>query len=57
MNQDSIDQGWQRLQQHSDNLIRQFLRNDYPAIEYKSRSIALLQLPAEYKNEEMENIL
>jgi hypothetical protein len=56
MNQEKMDQGWQQLQSRIDNLVSRFLKNDFPALEYKSHNLALLQLPPKYKGEEIENI-
>ena len=56
MNQERMDQGWQELQSRIDKLVGQFLQNDVPAIEHKPPYLALLQLPQEHKNEEMENV-
>jgi hypothetical protein len=56
MNQETVDQGWQQLQSRINQLVGQFLREDFPIIEYKPRSIALLQMPSDYKSENAENI-
>lgn len=56
MNQEKVDQGWQRLESHINKLVGRFLRNDYPAIEHKPCYLPLLLLPPEFKKEEMENI-
>ena len=36
MNQETNDEGWQKIQSRIDLLARQFLKEDYPAIEYKA---------------------
>ena len=54
MNQETKDQGWQRIQSRIDQLVSQFLKEDYPAIEYKARIAGLLQLQPEYNEEGVE---
>jgi hypothetical protein len=56
MNQEKMDQGWHELESHINQLVGKFLRNDFPAIEHKPSYLALLQLPSDYKIEELENI-
>ncbi len=57
MNQEKLDQEWQQMESRIHRLVGRFLQNDVPAIEHKPRHLALLQLPQENKNEEMENFL
>ena len=54
MNQETVDQGWQQLQSRINQLVGQFLREDFPIIEYKPRNIALLQMPSDYSSESAE---
>jgi hypothetical protein len=56
MNQEIKDQGWQRIQSRIDQLVSQFLKEDYPAIEYKASIAGLLQLQPEYNEEGVEKI-
>jgi hypothetical protein len=56
MNQETVDQGWQQIQSRINQLVGRFLKEDFPIIEYKPRSIALLQMPSDYKTENAENI-
>lgn len=49
MNQENIEQGWQKLESRIDNLFGKYLRNDIPAIEHKPTHLALLQLPPNFK--------
>jgi len=56
MNQEKIDQGWQQVESRIDKLFGRYLRNDYPAIEHKPNYLALLQLPKDFKIEEMEKV-
>ncbi len=58
MNQETKDQGWQRIQSRIDLLASQFLKEDYPAIEYKTSIAGLLQLQPEYNEESVrKNII
>lgn len=54
MNQETLDQEWRRIESHVDQLVCRFLRNNCPAIEYKTRVAGLLQLPPEYSEENGE---
>lgn len=56
MDQERIDQGWKRLESRIDKFVGKYLKNDYPAIEHKPGYLALLQLPPDFKMEEMEKI-
>lgn len=55
MNQEAIDQGWQQMQTRINQLVGRFLKEDYPIIEYKPRHVALLPMPASYKEENIED--
>lgn len=57
MNQNTMDQGWKQLQARIDKLVGHFLKEDIPAIEYKTRIAGLLQLPPEYNEQNAEKIL
>ncbi len=56
MNQENIEKGWQNLESRIDNLFGKYLRNDIPAIEHKPTHLALLQLPPNFKMEELEKL-
>jgi hypothetical protein len=56
MNQETMDQGWQRIQSRVDQLVAQFLKEDYPAIEYKTSIAGLLQLQPDYNEESVEKM-
>ena len=56
MNQNTMDQNWQQLQLRIDKLVNPFLKDDCPAIEYKTRIAGLLQLPSEYSEESVEKM-
>lgn len=54
MNQTMMDTGWQQLQCRIDKYVRHFLKEDYPAIEYKTRIAGFLPLPLEYNEQDVE---
>ena len=56
MNQETKDQGWQRIQSRVDQLVSQFLKEEYPAIEYKASIAGLLQLQPDYNEQSVEKI-
>jgi hypothetical protein len=56
MNQETTDQGWQKIQSRINQLVGQFLKDDYPSIEYKTHITGLLQLPPEYDSQNIEEI-
>lgn len=51
MNQQATEQGWQQLQLRIDKLVGHFLKEEFPAIEYKTRIAGLLQSPPEYNEQ------
>lgn len=57
MNQELVDQQWQELESSIHKMVEWFLINDVPAIEHKPVHVALLQMPADYKNEESEKVI
>jgi hypothetical protein len=57
MNQNTNDQEWQQLQSRIDKLFGQFLKDNLPAIEYKTSIAGLLQLPPMYNEQNNEEIL
>jgi hypothetical protein len=57
MNQMATDQGWRELQMRINALTGRFLKEDVPAIEYKSNVTALLQAPSKFlSNGEIANM-
>lgn len=52
MNQDKTDHEWKQLESRIHKMVRQFLKNDVPAIKHKSRNLPLLQWSQENRNEE-----
>ena len=54
MNKGITDQEWQKLQFRIDKFIGHFLKEDLPAIEYKTRIADLLQSPPEYNEQNIE---
>ena len=56
MNQNTKDQEWQELQFRIDKLVGHFLKEDFPAIEYKTRIAGLLQSPPKYSEQNVEKI-
>jgi hypothetical protein len=52
--QHTKDQEWQQLQFRIDNLVGYFLKNDFLSIEHKTRVAGLLQLPAKYNEQNVE---
>jgi hypothetical protein len=56
MNQEAKDQGWQRLESRIDQMIGRFLKEDYPAIEFKTNIAGLLQSPPEYNKQHAEKM-
>lgn len=57
MNQNTSDPEWQQLQSRIDKLFGQFLKDNLPAIEYKTSIAGLLQLPPMYNEQNSEEIL
>ena len=47
MNQQISEQEWNQLKNRINGLTERFLREDVPAIEYKTRVTALLPAPSE----------
>ncbi len=56
MNQNTMDQGWQQLQSNIDKLVGHLLKENFPAIEYKTRIAGLLQWPPEYDEQSITKI-
>lgn len=56
MNQETVDQGWQQIQKRVYELLGQFLKVDFPAIEYKTRIAGLLQTSSKYNEQDVEKI-
>ncbi len=56
MNPNTQDQQWQELQFRIDRLVGHFLKEDFPAIEYKTRIAGLLQSPPKYDEQNVEEI-
>ena len=56
MHQNTMDKGWQQLQVLIEKLVGHFLKEDFPAIEYKTRIAGLLQSPPEYNEQNVEKI-
>jgi len=56
MNPNTKDQEWQELQFRIDKLVGHFLKEDFPAIEYKTRIAGLLQSPPKYNEQNVEEI-
>jgi hypothetical protein len=54
MNQNTKDKEWQQLQSRINNFVGYFLKNDFPAIEHKTRIAGLLQSPLEYNEQKVE---
>ncbi len=54
MNKGITDQEWQKLQFRIDKFVGHFLKEDLPAIEYKTRIAGLLQSPPEYNEQNIE---
>jgi len=54
MNQNTKDQEWQELQFRIDKLVGHFLKEDFPAIEYKTRIAGLLQSLPKYNEQNVE---
>jgi hypothetical protein len=54
MNPNTKDQEWQELQFRIDKLVGHFLKEDFPAIEYKTRIAGLLQSPPKYNEQNVE---
>jgi hypothetical protein len=52
MNQQSSDQGWQQLRAHIESFLDQ--ANDVQRIEYKPQFIALLEMPSEHQQSELQ---
>jgi len=56
MNQQSVDLSWQQLQSRIDNFVGRFLKEDFPAIEYRSTIAGLLPSPLEYREPDIEKV-
>ena len=56
MNQNTKDQEWQQKQFRIDKLVGHFLKEDFPAIEYKTRIASLLQSSPKYDEQNVEEI-
>jgi hypothetical protein len=54
MNQDTKGQEWQNMQYRINKFVGHFLKDDLPAIEYKTRIAGLLQSPPEYNEQKIE---
>lgn len=54
MDQQNLDQGWQQLQAHIEDFLGQTLSNDVQSIEYKPRYIALLEMPSEQHQNDIQ---
>ena len=57
MNQQTSDQEWQRLQAHIKGFFGQALRNGIQRIEYRPQFIALLAMPFERHQGEVQNCM
>jgi len=56
MNQNTKDQEWKALQSRINKFVGHFLKEDSPAIEYKTSIAGLLQLPPQYIEQNVEEI-
>jgi hypothetical protein len=56
MNPNTKDQEWKKSQYRIDKLVGHFLKEDFPAIEYKTIIAGLLQLPTKYSEKNVEKI-
>jgi len=56
MNPNTKDQEWPELQFRIDNLVGHFLKEDFTAIEYKTRIASLLQSSPKYDEQNVEEI-
>jgi hypothetical protein len=56
MNPNTKDQEWKALQSRINKLVGHFLKEDFPAIEYKASIAGLLQLPLQYSEQNVEEI-
>jgi hypothetical protein len=56
MNPNTKDQEWKKSQYRIDKLVGHFLKEDFPAIEYKTIIASLLQLPSKYSEQNVEEI-
>ena len=56
MNANTKDQEWQQLQSRINNFVGYFLKNDFLAIEHKTRIAGLLQSPPKYNEQNEEKI-
>lgn len=54
MNQQMLDQKWQQLQDHIKCFFSQTLANDMQRIEYKPLFAALLEIPSESNQNELQ---
>jgi hypothetical protein len=55
MNQDAKDQEWQQMQHRVRKFVDHFLKDNLPAIEYKTRIAGLLQSTPEYDEQNEED--
>jgi hypothetical protein len=56
MNANTKDQEWQQMQSRINNFVGYFLKNDFLAIEHKTRIAGLLQSPPKYNEQNEEKI-
>jgi len=56
MNPNTRDQEWKELQFRIDKLVGHFLKDDVPAIEYKTLIAGLLQTPPKYNEQNVEEV-
>jgi len=54
MNQETSDQGWKQIQANIEGFFNQTLTNDVQRIEYKPLYIALLGMPNELHQNDMQ---
>lgn len=56
MDQNTMDREWQQMQFRIDKLAGYFLKENFPAIEYKTRIAGLLQSPLKHNEQNIEEI-
>jgi len=56
MNQETSDYGWQQLQSHIEDFFNQALTSDVQRIEYKPLYIALLGMPSELHQNDVQKM-
>lgn len=54
MNQQTFDPRWQQLQSCIDKFVGHLLKENIPAIEYRSNIVGLLPSPVDYSEREMK---